>query len=175
MQIETERLVLRSSQSFDAQALAEIWSDPEVTLYMGGPRDFAETRELFEEEALSGAETHIDLWPVIEKTSGQVIGHCGLIDKDVDGQSEYELVYVFHTSAWGKGYATEAASAVRDYAFEQLDLKRIIALIDPENAASERVAKKIGMHFERKTCRPNGKVLRVYARHAYVTSEAAYR
>jgi ribosomal-protein-alanine N-acetyltransferase len=167
MQIETERLLLRSLQSFDAQALAEIWSDPGVTLYMGGPRDFTETRELLEEEALSGAETNIGLWPVIEKTSGQVIGHCGLIDKDVDGQAEYELIYVFHTSAWGKGYATEAASAVKDYAFEQLDLKRIIALIDPENVASERVAKKIGMHFERKTCRPSGKVLRVYARHTY--------
>ena len=62
MQIETERLLLRSLQSFDAQALAEIWSDPEVTSYMGGPRDFAEMRELFEEEALSGAETNINLW-----------------------------------------------------------------------------------------------------------------
>jgi RimJ/RimL family protein N-acetyltransferase len=130
---------------------------------MGGPRDFAEMRKLFEEDARSGEASEIDLWPVIEKRSGQVIGHCGLVEKKVDDRAESELVYVFHTSVWGEGYATEAASAVKEYAFERLGLKRIIALIAPENTASERVAKKVGMRFEKETRRSGGKVLQVYA------------
>lgn len=70
---------------------------------------------------------------------------------------------MFAPSVWGKGYATEAASAVKNYAFEELGLERIVSLIDPRNAASERVAIKIGMQFEKETLRPSGKTLRVYA------------
>lgn len=166
MKIETERLLLRPVKRSDAHRLARIWSDPNVTRYMGGPRDFKEVCQMFEADANSSSQTDFDLWPVVEKTSGQVVGHCGLIDKEVDGQNEFELIYVFDTWVWGKGYAAEAASAVKSYAFEQLGLKRIIALIDPDNIASERVASKVGMHLEKDTRRPSGKVLRVYALNA---------
>lgn len=166
MQIETERLLLRSLRTDDAQALATLWADPKVTQYMGGPRDREKIRQGFEEDAELSPPPEIDLWPVVEKASGQIIGHCGLIDKEVDGQAEFELIYVFAPSVWGKGYATEAASAVKNYAFEELGLERIVSLIDPRNAASERVAIKIGMQFEKETLRPSRKTLRVYALHA---------
>lgn len=173
VKIETERLLLRPLKKSDADPLARIWSDPNVTRYMGGSRDFNEVCETFEADANSSSQTDFDLWPVVEKASGQVVGHCGLIDKEVEGEGEFELVYVFDTSVWGKGYATEAASAVRDYAFEQLGLQRIIALIDPENIASERVASKVGMQFEKETCRPSGKILRVYVVKADPRTKAA--
>jgi len=163
MHIETDRLHIRSITVSDAHALATIWSDPEVTRYMGGPRDFAQVLAIFQEDARAGAQDDIDLWPVVEKASGRVVGHCGLIQKEVDDRPEIELVYVLATSAWGRGYATEAASAVRDYALHRIGLRRVVALIDPENTASERVAEKVGMPFERETRRPCGKVLRVYA------------
>lgn len=166
MQIETERLLLRSLRTDDAQALATLWVNPKVTQYMGGPRDREKSRQGFEEDAELSPPPEIDLWPVVEKASGQIIGHCGLIDKEVDGQAEFELVYVFAPSVWGKGYATEAASAVKNYAFEELGLERIVSLVDPRNAASERVAIKIGMQFEKETLRPSRKTLRVYALHA---------
>ncbi len=160
--IETERLLLRPLQLTDVEALARLWADPAVTRYMGGPRDFARTRASLEADA-SAAPAEFDLWPVVEKATGQLVGHCGLLDKEVDGETEIELIYVFARPAWGKGYATEMAAALKDYAFAQLGLKRIIALIDPENGASERVAGKLNLVYERDTLRPNGKTLRLYA------------
>ena len=84
MQIETERLRIRSLEVADASPLAAIWSDPEVTRHMGGPRDFAAVREGLEEDAQAGDQAVMDLWTVVEKASGQVIGHCGFLEKDVD-------------------------------------------------------------------------------------------
>jgi ribosomal-protein-alanine N-acetyltransferase len=165
MHIETQRLILRELQVSDAAPLAHIWSNPDVTRFMGGPRDEAQLRQALEDEAESVASSGIALWPVVEKASGEVIGHCGLLEKEVEGQAEVELIYVFGKSAWGQGYATEAAMAVREYAFEQLGLRRLIALIDPGNAASERVALKTGFLYEKETRRPSGIILRVYAAH----------
>ena len=62
-----------------------------------------------------------------------------------------EIGYRLHPNYWNKGVATEAAQAVRDHAFRDLNLSRVISLIHPENAASRRVAEKIRMQFERKT------------------------
>jgi RimJ/RimL family protein N-acetyltransferase len=103
-----------------------------------------------------------DLWPVVEKETGEVVGHCGLLEKEVEGRREIELIYVFARSAWGKGYATEMGRALKDYAFEELGLERLIALIEPENVASERVARKVGMRFDREVLRPGGALRRVY-------------
>jgi len=65
-----------------------------------------------------------------------------LTQKVVGGRHEIELVDVLASDSWGKGYATEAASALREYAFQELDLQRLIALIDPEKHSSVRVAEK---------------------------------
>src|SRR4051812_40748374 len=84
------------------------------------------------------------LWAVVEKSTRDVIGYCGLSRfEDVGGQPETEVGYRLIRSAWGHGYATEAATAVRDYAFDTLSLTRLIAIIDPRNVASIRVAEKI--------------------------------
>jgi RimJ/RimL family protein N-acetyltransferase len=89
-------------------------------------------------------------YAVVEKDSQDVIGYCGLfLFPDVVGQTEVEIGYRLAQSAWGKGYATEAARSVRDFAFTTLDIKRLIAIIDPANIASIRVAKKIGMLYEK--------------------------
>ena len=163
MLIETSRLIIRSLKASDAQPLAALWSNPQVTIHMGGPRNYQELVEIFTTDAAQNPQPVFDLWPVEEKSSGQVIGHCGLIDKEVDGQPEVELVYVLHPDYWGKGFATEMALAVRDEGFAHLGLKRIISLIDGENAPSQRVAERVGMHFEKETTRPGGKVLKVFA------------
>ena len=163
MQIETPRLLIRSPRTSDAAPLAAIWADPQVTQFMGGPRDRAEVQRALEEDALLPVPPEIDLWPVVEKSSGKLVGDCGLTEKEVDGQKEVELVYVLERGSWGKGYATEAAWAIMTYAFEELGLPRLISLIDPRNVASERVALKLGMALEKETLRPGGKVMRVYA------------
>ena len=81
------------------------------------------------------------------------MGECGFIKKDVDGTPEVELVYYFSIDNWSKGYATEAARAVLAHGFGPLGLSRIIAIIEPENEASERVAIKLGFELDREVVR----------------------
>ena len=164
MKLEAERLILRPLEVADAAALSKLWTDSDVTLYMGGPRNYEEIYAEFIKDARNESPPKFDLWPVIEKATGQLIGHCGLIDKEVEGKVEIELVYVFAKRAWGKGYATEIAKAIADYAFNQFGLNRIISLINPQNVASENVAKKISMKFEKEIQRLNGKLMRIYSR-----------
>lgn len=129
---------------------------------MGGPRDRDGLRSVFEETARGPYAERYDLWPVVDKGTGEVVGHCGLLDKEVAGRSEIELIYVLASSVWGKGYATEIGRALKQHAFEKMGIRRLIALIEPENAASERVAVKVGMHLEREVVRPGGAVRKVY-------------
>jgi len=161
--LETERLCLRRIQAADADALIELWCDSEVTRFMGGPRDAGKLRTGFAEDAADPFAYTYDLWPVVEKETGAVIGHCGLLDKEVEGREEIELTYVLAKAAWGKGYATEIACALRDHAFGAMGLSRLISLIEPDNAASERVATKVGMAMEREVVRPGGAIRRIYA------------
>ncbi len=89
-------------------------------------------------------------YAVVTKSNPEVIGYCGLFYfPDLGGQPEIEIGYRLARSAWGLGYATEAAHAVRDYAFSTLGMKRLIAMIDPSNIASIHVAEKIGMQYEK--------------------------
>jgi ribosomal-protein-alanine N-acetyltransferase len=159
--IDTERLTIRLPTEADVTPLANLWSDPRVTHFLGGPRNFDEVRAAL----LDGLADPppIDLWPVVDKSSGDVIGHCGLVPKEIDGHDEVELVYMIAADHWGLGLATEAARAIRDYASHTLEIERLISLIDPANAASERVATKVGMKHERDTVRPSGKTLRLYS------------
>ncbi len=160
--LDTARLILRYQQLSDVAALVDLWTDPDVTRHLGGPRDREWLESVFEETAEEPFAERYDLWPVVERATGQVVGHCGLLEKEVEGTPEIELTYVFARSAWGQGYATEMGRALRDYAFEELGLERLIALIEPENAASERVARKVGMRFDREVVRPGGALRKVY-------------
>ena len=163
MKIETDRLIVRSNQLVDSEPLAALWADPDVTYYMGGARNYEEILKLSREYAQLNPQPAFDLWPVIEKETGQIIGTGGILEKDIDGSNQYEVIYVLAKSAWGKGFATELASSLKDYAFDDLGLKRVTALIDPGNLKSERVATKIGLRYEKDTVRPNGKIMRLYA------------
>ncbi len=160
--LETERLILRLQRAADIDTLINLWSDPAVTHYLGGPRERDWLRTEFEEVGRNPAAEQYDLWPVIEKDSSQLVGNCGLLDKDIAGKTEIELIYVFAAGAWGNGYATEIGRALIQHAFEALELERLIALIEPENAASERVAQKVGMRFDREVIRPGGARRKLY-------------
>jgi len=163
MRLETERLLLRPFEARDIEALVGLWTDPEVTRFLGGPRNHEELYVAFEEDAAGPSSDPYDLWPVEERATGVVIGHCGLLDKEVEGREEIELIYVFVKSVWGRGYATEIGLALRDHAFEEMGLSRLISLIEPGNVASDRVAQKVGMRMEKEIVRPGSAVRRIYA------------
>ena len=160
--LETGRLILRRQRATDVEALVDLWSDAGVTRYLGGPREQDWLRTELEAIAREPDKERFDLWSVIEKESNQLVGDCGLLEKEIDGKPEIELNYIFAVSAWGKGYATEIGKALIEYAFHELGIERLIALIDPDNTASEHVARKVGLHFDREVERPGGALRKMY-------------
>lgn len=160
--IQTPRLLIRGLTREDISAGIALWTDAGVTRHMGGPRDTALLQRVYEEELSRPEPPRYSLWPIVERETARVIGECGLLQKDVEGRPEIELVYLLVPDVWGRGYATEAAAAMRDAALAA-GVTRLIALIDPANPASAAVARKIGMRLEREVVRPGGTIRQVYA------------
>jgi ribosomal-protein-alanine N-acetyltransferase len=88
---------------------------------------------------------------VLLRGNERVLGYCGFFLQMVDDVEELEIGYRLDPEFWGNGIATEAARAVRDHAFRDLEVARVISLIHPDNEASRRVAEKNGMSFEKHT------------------------
>jgi RimJ/RimL family protein N-acetyltransferase len=147
--LKTERLLLRHFDLADSESLMYVFGDADV-MHFG---DGVQTREWVDnwlQDALESYQTRgLGPYAVVEQSSGEVIGYCGLFYcPDVNGRPEIEIGYRLRRSAWGQGYATEAVLAVRDFAFKALNIRHLIAMIDPSNTASIRVAEKVGMRYE---------------------------
>jgi len=149
--LETNRLILRHLESGDLDNLHALYTDPEIRKYIpDAPRSYAETREELEWHMdRHPRHPELGLWATIDKTTGEFIGRCGLLPWQIDGQDEVEIAYLIDKAYWGQGLGSEAARAILAYAFDTLDLTRLICLIDERNLASIRVAEKIGMRFEK--------------------------
>ena len=148
--VETERLALRHFEPGDLDALAPIMADPRVMRFSkSGPHTRQRTREMIRRCLDSYAKHGFGLWAVVHKDDNKLIGYCGLIAQQIDGQQESEIGYRLDPSYWGRGLATEAARATRDHAFGHLGLTRLISIIEAENVASVRVAEKNGMRHEK--------------------------
>lgn len=145
--VATERLVLRHFEATDAGAMESIFCDPDVMRFSDGVEDPQWVRTWLV-KMIEECYPHwgFGLWAVEETQTGAVIGYCGLEHCDV---GEGELGYRLRRDRWGRGYATEAARATCELGLDGLGLKRIVALIDPANAASLRVVSKLGMQYER--------------------------
>jgi RimJ/RimL family protein N-acetyltransferase len=152
MILETERLVLRRLVFEDLNALFELYCDEEIRRYFPeGVLNYQQTKEELE-WFLNGHPRfpELGLWATLHKESGEFMGRCGLLPWTIEERQEVEVAFLLGKKFWGQGFATEAALAIVQYAFQELDLSRLICLIDPENLASVNVAKRIGMHFEQK-------------------------
>ncbi len=143
--LETDRLVLREFSADDAQALALVLSDPETMKYYPAPIDRAGTQQWIERNLRRYAEDGVGLWAMDLKANGEMIGDCGIIRQQVDGEDLYEIGYHLRREYWGRGLATEAAVACREWAFANLKVERLISLIRPDNVPSCRVAERNGM------------------------------
>jgi len=159
---ETARLVIRRLREEDIPTVAALWCAPRVTRFLGGPRVFSDVCCSLRSDLSQSPPARFDLWPVVEKANASVIGHCGLLDKEIEGRTEIEVVYVITPPAWGHGYATEAARALRIHAEQGLGCHRLVALVHPDNRPSAHVAEKVGLAFERLVERPQG-TMRLYA------------
>lgn len=149
--IRTARLMLRSMAQEDLDGYARLFADPEVVRFIadGTTADATETAEWLTRSLHRNEYEGFDRRSVVLADDGSLIGWCGIAVWDIEGAIERELGYVLARDRWGRGYATEAAAAMRDHARSALGLTRLIALIHRDNGASKRVARKLGMEYER--------------------------
>ena len=149
--IETLRLLLRELQQEDLDDLVRLYADRRVIEFIGNgcPAERSETEAWLGKTLAHRQEHGFGTWSIRLKTTGEFVGRAGLTVRDLEHGREVELGYVLAAEHWHKGYATEAAAAIRDHAIQVLGFPRLIALIDPENEASKRVAAKLGMIYER--------------------------
>ena len=149
MRLETARIVIRSIQPGDGDAWVSMLSDPRVRRFL--PPFPEVTLESFDDVIARRRKREHELgytiWAVALKQTDEMIGQCGLLPAEGKGP-EIEVAYHFTSASWNKGYATETVVAVLEYAFQSTELNRVIAIIMPENIASQRVAEKAGMRFD---------------------------
>ena len=148
--IDTPRLTLRSMAEADLEQLLTIFADPKVmAAFNTAPFNRDQMSRWLRRNLAHQIEHGFGLFSVILKTESILIGDCGLEIMQIDGTPVAELGYDFRSDYWNRGFATEAAAAVRDFAFGTLQLPRLISLIRVGNTASRRVSEKIGLRLER--------------------------
>lgn len=147
--LTSDRLQFRKIAADDLDFIAEMVCDPEVMRFYPHVMDRSEAeawlRRVIERQDRDGHS----FWHVSDRGSGEPVGQVGLLLQEVDGTVESEIGYMLRRPCWRKGYAHEAACAVRDYAFNVLGKERVISLVRPVNIPSQRVALSYGAKPEK--------------------------
>jgi RimJ/RimL family protein N-acetyltransferase len=167
--IETERLLLRAWQQSDEAPFAALNADPEVTRYLRGPMRRDESDELLARIRGHWQDHGFGLYAVEVKDTGAFAGFVGLAVPSFlpEVLPAVEVGWRLAREHWGRGYATEGARASLTHGFRELKLRQIISIIDPQNAASVRVAERLAMTRGRDRIHPITRVrLAVYAKTA---------
>lgn len=157
--LETERLTLRGPTLADFADSAAMWGDTAVTRHIGGV-------PFTEEEVWARLHRYVGHWAllgfgiwVVRDKAGRFVGEVGFLDyrRAIEPALDApELGWVLSTTAHGKGYATEAMRAGIAWGEQHFGHGRYVAIIDPENAASIRVADKLGFREDTRTTYKGG-------------------
>jgi len=115
------------------------------------PKTREETRSALESILSAYDKMGFGLYAVVHAEDRKLIGYCGFVVREVDGQREVELGCGLAPAYWGRGLGTEAIKACRDFGFGKLGFERLISIVDPRNIASIRVAEKTGMKLEKES------------------------
>lgn len=148
--IETPRLRLRRMTADDAEFMLVLLNEPSFIRNIGdrGVRTAEAARGYIEKGALASYEKFgYGLYAVETKDAPGPIGICGLVKRDILDTAD--LGYAFLPAFWSKGFAIESAAAVVDYAAATLGMKRLAAVVNPDNASSIRLLEKLGFAYER--------------------------
>jgi len=144
--LETERMVLRElDRQRDLDFLASLLAHPQVMAHWPAPLSRDEAAAWIDRQLDRYERDGCGYWMVELKATGEPIGQAGIMFIELAGKREAGLGYMIHADHWGHGYATEAARACVEWAFANLHVPRVVAPVRPGNAASIRVAQKIGM------------------------------
>ena len=160
--LETHRLVLRAIAHGDLDGFAAMYADVEVVRHLGDGRPLTRAATWRTMALFAGHWTlrGYGQWALVEKATGRLVGRAGLWNPE--GWPGLEVGWLVERSRWGCGFASEGGAASLAYAFEALGAQRVISVIEPPNAASIRVAEKLGERFcERRQLQ--GKQVSIYA------------
>ncbi len=147
--LTTARLTIRPLRLDDLDAFAAIFADAETMAASRRTYSREESRGWIERSLMRYERDGFALFAVVRTVDGRYVGDCGPSVQAVDGVDEVEIGWHIRRDLWGRGYATEAALALRDWAFDDRGLGRLTAFVEPSNVPSCRVAEKIGMRVER--------------------------
>lgn len=145
MELETERLIMREMTHADLPSLCEIMKDENIMYAYEGAFSDAEVQEWLERQILRYQKWNFGLWAVVLKETGKMIGQCGLTMQPWKDDEVLEIGYLFNRNYWHKGYATEAAAACKQYAFDVLKAEEVCSIIRDTNIQSQNVALRNGM------------------------------
>jgi RimJ/RimL family protein N-acetyltransferase len=159
---ETHRFVLRPFVDGDLDELAAMVADEEQMRFYPRPKPRDEASAWLSRNLELYRDPGYGIWLIESRASSRFLGYCGIRPLALDGAAEVEIAWHVRKTCWGRGVATEAATAARDAAFGRFGVSRLVAIIPPEHGASRRVAEKIGMRYERTTT-VDGEPLVVYA------------
>ena len=144
--MQTERLTIREMTQSDIDVLCEIMCDEETMMAAyGTPYSVEEVKRWIDRQLKRYEDFGFGLWAVTLKATGKVIGQCGLTYQNWRDRQVLEIGYLFHRSYWHRGYATEAAIACREYAFDVLNVDSVYSIIRDMHTASQGVAVRNGM------------------------------
>jgi RimJ/RimL family protein N-acetyltransferase len=147
----------------DLDDMAALLGDPAVMTYYPRPYTRAGATDWIAWNRRLYREHGHGLWIVTLRETGEFVGDCGLTPQTVDGVTDIEVGYHVRADLQGQGLASEAAAACRDHARDALRVRRLIAIIHPDNRPSRRVAEKIGLDLEKSTVNGSGAPVVVHA------------
>ena len=147
MILETQRLILRELVPEDYPALCRILQDEQTMYAYEGAFSDEEAHAWLEEQFNRYRQLHFGLWAVVLKETGEMIGQCGLTMQNWKDGRVLEIGYLFQRAFWHHGYATEAAIACKNYAFEVLGAGEVYSIIRDTNLPSQNVARRNGMEI----------------------------
>ena len=149
MRIDSERLFLREMTMDDFDALYKVLADKEIMQHYPYSFDEERVRAWIQRNMDRYKEFGFGLWAVCLKETGEMIGDCGLTLQNIEGEMLPEIGYHIRADQQRKGYAREAAAAVRDWAFANTDYPALYSYCKYTNVPSYKTAEAIGMHFEK--------------------------
>jgi len=148
--LETNRLILRRLTPEDAAFILDLLNQPSFIQFIGdrNVRTLADARNYISQGPVASYARHgFGLYLTLLKDSGEPIGLCGLIKRD--SLPDVDVGYALLPQFWGKGYATEAATAVFSYGRHTLGIPRVVGVVNADNAGSIAVLKKLGLRYEK--------------------------
>jgi RimJ/RimL family protein N-acetyltransferase len=143
--LRTDRLTLRGFEAADVDQFTEMWADPMVTEYLGGPIGAVEAWRRLAVHIGHWVLEGYGRWAITEQRDGRLVGWSGVLR--VEAYPQPEVGWVLRRDCWGRGYATEAAAAALRWAVQDRGLANLISVIHPDNQASIAVAQRLGARY----------------------------